>query len=298
MTKAAQSGYIAAFSLGARRVSERDAILSLPRYLITEDDKGKRFEAILGVGESEDPTYAGTVVDSETGHVIEGASATLDNNVVLTDRTGSFHISGEGSLIRVRAPGYLRRDVDGGQSGPLPIKVELQPFKPKALYLSFFGIGSAALREPALKLIDETELNALVIDVKGDRGMISFRTSIPLGEAAGAEKETTIRDVHQLLAALKQKNIYTIARIVVFKDEPLATARHDLAVKLSNGEVWHDREGLAWTDPFNAEVRDYNIDVAVEAAKAGFDEIQFDYVRFPDARGLVFSMKETEENRL
>jgi len=88
------------------------------------------------------------------------------------------------------------------------------------------------------------------------------------------------------------KGIYTIARIVVFKDEPLATARHDLAVKSSNGEVWHNRKGLAWTDPFSEEVRDYNIDVAVEAAKAGFDEIQFDYVRFPDARCLMFSAQD------
>jgi peptidoglycan/xylan/chitin deacetylase (PgdA/CDA1 family) len=299
MEKAAQAGYIAAFALGARRASPTDNILSLPRYLITENDKGVRFEAILGGGDdTEDPTYLGTVIDSVTGQPIEGAKVTLTNTVVLTDETGAFRISGEGSTIRIRAPGYVRRDIDGTRSTSQPLKVELAPFKPKALYLSFFGIGSAALREPALKLIDEAALNALVIDVKGDRGLISFKTSIPLTRAIGVERETTIRDIDALMRSLKQKGIYTIARIVVFKDEPLATARPDVAVKSPNGEIWHDREHLAWTDAFNREVWDYNIEIAVEAARAGFDEIQFDYVRFPDARGLIFSMKDTEENRL
>jgi hypothetical protein len=86
-----------------------------------------------------------------------------------------------------------------------------------------------------------------------------------------------------------QKGIYTIARIVVFKDDPLAEARRDLAVKSVNGELWKDREGLAWTDPFRSEVWDYSIEIAIVAAKAGFDEIQFDYLRFPDSSGLVFS---------
>jgi hypothetical protein len=76
-------------------------------------------------------------------------------------------------LIRVRAPGYLRHDIDGYRSGSQPVQITLASFKPKALYLSSFGIASTAMREPALNLIDETDLNALVIDVKGDRGMMS-----------------------------------------------------------------------------------------------------------------------------
>ncbi|MBI3301299.1 MAG: putative glycoside hydrolase [Deltaproteobacteria bacterium] len=133
--------------------------------------------------------------------------------------------------------------------------LELEPVTPKALYLSFFGIGNTALRLSALNLIEATELNALVIDVKGDRGMIAYKSAIPL-------------------------------------------ATPDLAVKTGNGRSWHDREHLAWADPFKKEVQNYNIEVAVEAAESGFDEIQFDYVRFPDARGLVFSMPSTEQNRV
>jgi len=101
-----------------------------------------------------------------------------------------------------------------------------------------------------------------------------------------------------LITSLRAKSIYTIARIVTFKDNPLALARPDLAVKTRNGSIWRDRERLAWTDPFKPEVRDYNIAVALEAARAGFDEIQFDYVRFPDAQGLAFSMPSTEESRI
>jgi hypothetical protein len=101
-----------------------------------------------------------------------------------------------------------------------------------------------------------------------------------------------------LISTLRARGIYTIARIVTFKDNPLALARPDLAVRTRNGTIWRDRERLAWTDPFKQEVRDYNIAVAIEVAKSGFDEIQFDYLRFPDARGLVFSQPNTENNRV
>jgi hypothetical protein len=101
-----------------------------------------------------------------------------------------------------------------------------------------------------------------------------------------------------LIRALKEKRIYTIARIVVFKDDLLALKMSDLAVKTQRGEVWRDRENLAWVDPFKKEAWDYNIQIAIEAAQNGFDEIQFDYVRFPDASELRFSMPNTEENRV
>ena len=78
----------------------------------------------------------------------------------------------------------------------------------------------------------------------------------------------------------------------------MASARPDLAVKSSGSGIWRDREGLRWADPGKKEVTDYNIDIAVEAARNGFDEIQFDYVRFPDAVGLTFCVPNDEENRV
>jgi hypothetical protein len=299
ITKATQAGFVAAFALGSRAATNKDGIMSLPRYLMTENDKGARLKAILGENrKSGDPTYWGTVIDGVSRRPIDGALVTLHNTVTMADGKGAFRISGDEGTVRVRAPGYLRLDLDGEQHSSQPLQIELTPFKPKALYLSLFGIGSSTLRDPALKLIHESKANALVFDVKGDRGLVSFNTSIPLAQAVGAEKEITIKDIHALMASFKQQRIYTIARIVVFKDEPLASARQDLAVKTANGEIWRDREHLGWTDPFSKEVWNYNIALAVEAARAGFDEIQFDYVRFPDAAGLSFSSKDIEENRL
>jgi hypothetical protein len=244
------------------------------------------------------PGYAiaditGRVIDSFTGKVIQGATVTLNGDVTETDENGIFSSRTEGDRLTARAHGYMRAEAASSSQ-----EIKLVPFRPKALYLSFFGIGDRTLRQAALKLIEETELNALVIDVKGDRGMLPYKSSVVLASEVGAQRIITIKDVNDLMKSLKERGIYTIARIVVFKDNPLALGRLDLAVKTHSGEIWHDREELAWVDPFKKEVWDYNIDIAVEAAQLGFDEIQFDYVRFPDATDLQYSMPNTEENRV
>jgi hypothetical protein len=128
--------------------------------------------------------------------------------------------------------------------------------------------------------------------------MIPYRSSIPLATDIGAQKIITVKDMGALIGSLKNEGIYTIARIVVFKDNLLANHRPDLAVKDLNGRIWHDRERLAWVDPFKKEVWEYNIQIAIEAAQQGFDEIQFDYIRFPDALTVRFSMPNTMENRV
>lgn len=174
----------------------------------------------------------------------------------------------------------------------------VKPFRPKALYLSGYGLGTAALREPALRLMEETELNAVVIDVKGDRGWIAYPSAVPLATECGAQKVIPAPDADTVLCQWKARGIYLIARIVVFKDNPLAVAKPALAVKAANGAIWRDREQLAWTDPFQTAAWQYNIDLAVEAAGKGFDEIQFDYMRFPDAPGLIFSQPCGEQNRV
>lgn len=247
---------------------------------------------------------SGKVVDSATKRPIKGAFVTVNNEVVLTDEQGVFKVKASGDKVAVRAYGYLRTEQK--LASPLvtlpfltsPQKIELTAFTPRALYLSFYGIGSSILRGSALKLVEETEVNSLVIDVKGDRGNLTYKSSIPLVSEVGGQKLIIVKDIKGLIKSLKEKGIYTIARIVVFKDNPLAIARPDWAARTPSGEIWHDREHLAWMDPFRKEVWDYNISIAEEAAQNGFDEIQFDYVRFPDASGVVFSMPNTEENRI
>jgi hypothetical protein len=237
----------------------------------------------------------GQVLDAGTGLPIPAAQVTIDDEVVLTDAHGMFRSTRIGDAVRVRAPGYRRADV---AVRTLAAAVRLVPLSPKAVYLSTFGIGAKALRTQAFELIETTELNAVVIDVKGDQGLVSYRSAVPLAAEIGAQVMITITDVRALLAELKQKGIYTIARIVVFKDNPLAEHRRDLAVKTVAGRSWRDREDLAWTDPFRREVWNYNIALAVEAASQGFDEIQFDYVRFPDAEGLTYAQASTATSRV
>jgi hypothetical protein len=266
------------------------------------------------------------VIDSDTDKPIAGAMMTSGNEMEQTGEQGMAHIKIEGERVAVKASGYLRAEVfiDAPQETKpssstlrtlhkaarekvigiaeqivtLPKEIELVPFTPKGLYLSFYGIGDRKLREDALRLLRETELNTLVIDIKGDRGMIPYRSAIPLATEIGAQKITTVKDMKGLIGSLKNEGVYTIARIVVFKDNLLANHRPDLAVKDLNGRIWHDRERLAWVDPFKKEVWEYNIQIAIEAAQQGFDEIQFDYLRFPDALPVQFSMPNTMANRV
>jgi hypothetical protein len=269
------------------------------------------------------------VVDGQTGKPIEGALITSGDGVQQTDENGLCSINMGVSKVAVRAYGYLRTEQVITSPQPqetksvsypfktlylslqeilleenpqkinvFPREIKLMPFTPKALYLSFYGIGHKPIRETALGLLQETELNALVIDVKGDRGMISYRSAIPLASEVGAQKVITIKDIDGLIKSFRENGIYTIARIVVFKDNLLALKKLDLAVKTESGGIWYDREELAWVDPFKKEVWDYNIQIALEAAKHGFDEIQFDYVRFPDGSSPQFSMPNTKANRV
>jgi len=171
----------------------------------------------------------------------------------------------------------------------------------KGLYVTFYGIGYPPLREHVQALLVETELNAVVIDVKGDRGWVPYTSTVPLALEVGAQDLIMIQDMQTLMKWFQAHDIYTIARIVVFKDNPLATHHPEWAVhNVDTGGLWIDGEGLAWTDPFGHKAWDYNIALAVEAAEWGFDEVQFDYVRFPTdgpVNKAQYSRESTEANR-
>src|SRR4030095_16415371 len=119
-------------------------------------------------------------------------------------------------------------------------------------------------------LAARAERNAVVIDVKGDRGWILYQTEVPQALAAGAQGPATLRDFDGLMADLKARGIYTIARIVTFKDNILANARPDLAITdTRTGKPWIDNEKLAWVDPFQEEVGAYNIASGQEGERGG-----------------------------
>lgn len=241
--------------------------------------------------------YEGRVIDAQTKAPIEGAAVTLGEQTVRTGNDGVFRIDGTAEKIGLRAPGYSRRDCPCLELSGRAADVPLTPFKVRGLYLSIYGIADKGLRGAALETIRQNGMNALVIDIKGDRGLIPFKIGLPLADEIGAQKVITVKDMKALMETLRKENLYLIARIVVFKDELLSAARPEWCVKNKKGGVFRDRENLRWVDPFRREVWDYNIAVAKAAAEVGFDEIQFDYVRFPDNRGVVFSQPSTEESR-
>jgi len=174
----------------------------------------------------------------------------------------------------VAATGVVSTTAIPSQPGPAPTYI-------KGLYMTYSAVGHEGLRTHALNLIDTTELNAVVIDIKGDKGLLTYPSNVVTATNIGANHAPTIRDWQAFMQDLKARNIYAIARIVVFKDNYLARAYPQWAVKTGTGDLWLDRENLPWLEAFHPQVWDYNVALAVEAAQRGFDEIQFDYVRFP-----------------
>lgn len=155
------------------------------------------------------------------------------------------------------------------------------PESVKAVYMSSWVAGSSEIRARLIKMIDETELNAVVIDVKDSTGRIAFEMENPVVKNIGAF-EKRIGDVAELIDLLHSKGIYAIARIAAFQDPYLAKKRPDLApFKKSDGKIWADYKGLSWVEPGSKEVWDYLLAIATETYKAGFDELNFDYIRFP-----------------
>jgi hypothetical protein len=249
--------------------------------------------AFLASGQSVPRSVHGVVVDSTTHQPIPNAWVTADGIAARTGEKGEFQLKSKSGWIDLRAAGYGRIHVPAEAE----MRVPLTPLRVRALYMSFWAVSSQTLRNHIYDTAAQAHLNAVVIDVKGDKGLIAMPTQIALASKIGATHTITIRDAPALIADLHARGLYAIARIVVFKDSPLAIASPDLAVRNAAGGLFADNEHLHWTDPFQKTVWDYNIAVAVEAAKAGFDEVEFDYVRFPDRKGLRFSKETTEKSR-
>lgn len=153
----------------------------------------------------------------------------------------------------------------------------------RGIYLNAWASGSSRRMDALLEFARRTEINTFVIDIKDATGFLSHRTEIPLAHEIGATEEIRIRDLPGLLARLEEEGIYPIARIVIVKDPLLIAARPDLAVQDTAGGVWVDSSDIIWLNPFHRDVWEYHLAIAKEVAAMGFPEIQWDYVRFPDA---------------
>jgi hypothetical protein len=158
-----------------------------------------------------------------------------------------------------------------------------RPEHVRGLYLNAWASGSQRRMEALVDVARQTEINTFVIDIKDATGFLSHETGVPKALEIGADGERRIRDLPALLDRLEAEGIYPIARIVVVKDPLLSAAHPELAVQDTAGGVWVDSKGIVWLNPFHEEVWEYHVDLAREVAELGFPEIQWDYIRFPDA---------------
>ncbi|MGM0836837.1 MAG: putative glycoside hydrolase [Bacillota bacterium] len=148
----------------------------------------------------------------------------------------------------------------------------------RGIYVTAHSAGGERF-ERLINLLDSTDLNSMVIDIKDDHGYLTYipEEGSPYMDIA----QPYIGDTQKMMKKLEEKQIYPIGRIVVFKDSVLAEKRPDLSF-VENGQVWKNGRGESFVNPFMKEVWDYNVNIAIEAAKMGFQEIQFDYVRYPE----------------
>src|SRR5512143_40441 len=243
--------------------------------------------------------FRAVVKSARSGKPVANAMIFVDGAAVITTNDdGKFGLAEvkPGARLKIKAAGYALNDM------PVPAQpsaeIAMTPFAARGVYLPFGLLASEAKVRGLIDLVNRTELNALVVDVKSDRGKLAFNSDNPVLKTLATPD--VHMDVRDLLRLAHDKNIYVIARVVTFKDDPLAAKRPDLAVKGRSGKIWKDGENLAWVNPYLREVWNYNIAIATEIAKLGFDEVQFDYIRFPsdgNVSDIYFSQPNTPETR-
>lgn len=263
-------------------------------------------------------SISGRVADAD-GQPISGATVASGEASTETGDDGTFKLTGvdEGAIVTVAANGFLRRDLTVEGDRELAIALEPDPNADeadrsgdvgsaagvtskeiKAIYMTAPTASIPSEVDRLIALIDETELNAVVLDIK--EGGVFYDTGVQFFRDAGSVEP--LYDAEDLLQRFHDHDIYVIARLVVFKDPIVAENRPDLAIlDETTGDVWRDFNGAAWVNPIYEELWEANIDLALEAAELGFDEIQYDYIRFPsdgDLSTADFGFEYTEEARV
>jgi protocatechuate 3,4-dioxygenase beta subunit len=286
------------------------AVMVLPGTQLTIERFGYRSTSLDYQGEEHLQVnlqpfgLAGTLLDGSTGMPVTRATIQAfepgsdDPILCETDEQGRFLLEEpqEIETVRVKAPGY--RLATMSLEGSPVVEIHLEPFAAKGIYITFGRLADPARLESLLQLVEDTDLNTVVIDVKGDRSWLAWPSEVPLAQETNAYQEN-VMDLGEVVRMCHERGIYVIARMVIFKDSLLAKARPEWAAKWADGTLYHDFEGLAWMDPFRQEVRDYNLALTMEVAATGVDEIQYDYIRFASdgVRGVVYSQDDDADSR-
>ena len=185
----------------------------------------------------------------------------------------------------------LQETVNYQNNDKVPVKKE--GTKVKGIYVTGPVAGNANRMGKLVDLVNTTELNAMVIDIKNDTGEITYNMEHDLVSEMGANTNY-VANMEQLVKDLKEQDIYLIARVVAFKDPLLAKKKPELCIKNTDGSPFRDKDGLGWVNPYNKDVWEYIIQVSKEAVDIGFDEIQFDYIRFstdPKMKNVDFGIE-------
>ena len=178
-------------------------------------------------------------------------------------------------VVTTPAPTPIPEVTPEPASEPIPLP---PPVQVKGIWVGAWYIVEDGLLDSYIEVAETTELNALVFDIKEEHGYVT----IPMNsDIYPVSQNILIEDMEELLADLKSRDIYTIARVVCFKDTRRATRFPDSAHREANGNVWRDARGYGWLNPYMRDNWDYIANLCLEAARIGFDEIQLDYVRFP-----------------
>jgi hypothetical protein len=229
-----------------------------------------------------DPVVLSGKVTSEDGRGLPGATVQLGALETVTDRDGEFALfRATPGQVRVERPAWeSNAETWDGSEGEFT--VELQPRMIYALRVAGdnSGAGSTTKWQELLELADTTGINALVVDTMEESGLVLRDTDVSLAYDIGAVMP--FYDVEQVLADMDAHNLYKITRIVTFQSDFLARARPEIAaIDTSTGQPWINNKDLAWLDPTDRNSWDYPLELAEESCRLGFDEIQFDYIRFP-----------------
>jgi hypothetical protein len=206
------------------------------------------------------------------GKTDKGTVVKVDKETLPLDSKGAF----KGTYTTLRSRSLKVTATDGAGNQAVACVITQKPTEAKGVHVSIPIASSDPDMERMIGLLDRTELNALQVDLKDEWGQIGFLVDNGLVKAVGSSSDSM--QIDALVDQMRFRNVYSIGRVVSFKDPKLAKARPDLAVQDKRGGVWGKGE---WLDPYSKEVWDYDLAVATAAAKAGFNEIQFDYMRFP-----------------
>ncbi len=271
-----------------RPTAEADAVADssgAPAAAIATDSWGR---GLLLAGPRIDHD-APPVVFAEDGPVV--ITGTVTNDAVVLARGAEVEQDGSRFTLSFEGepPESIFAITPAGRSNTEPLDIAIVPSRVtvdeiRALHVSFYGWVDSRLRDPILEMVEEGRINTVQLDLKDESGMIGYDSTLPLAEQAGTN--AAIFDLREAVRELHERDVHVIGRIVAFADPAFVrwgwdNDHRDSVVQTPDGQVYTGRYA-GFTNPANDTIRQYNIDIAVEAAKAGVDGILWDYIRRPD----------------